>query len=305
MALSKSFVLLVFLSMTVSVLTTSLEVDNLNTRSFRLPNNTFPVHYDLRIRTDIHRGDFIFEGEVRINITVLEATDVITLQYRQLIIRTINLRNPDGSILQQNAPFRLVSDREFLEILTNNLLTVGQALFVEVTYSGILRDETSGFFRTSYVDPATNQTNWLASTHFKNTDARHAFPCYDEIGIRATFQLTVDHDSSYHVESNMPIFAQGVTGNLMTTIFYTTPLMPTHIFTFTISNFDFVSSNELDFPMRTFAQPAAIARGEANHSLAFAAIVGRYLQQTFGAYTLPKLDHIAIPGLDWSTAVSH
>lgn len=300
----KISVLLVFLSMTVSVLTENFEVDNLSSRSFRLPNNTIPLHYDVRIRSDIHRGDFIFEGEVRINITVLEASDVITLQYRQLIIRTINLRNPDDSILQQNAPFRLISDLEFLEIPTNNLLAVGQALVVEVVYSGILREETSGFFRTSYVNPATNQTVWLASTHFKNTDARHAFPCYDEIGLRASFQLTIDHDSSYHAVSNMPIFAQGVTGNSMTTIFETTPLMPTHIFTFTISNFDFVSSNELDFPMHTFAQPAAIARGEANHSLSFGAAVGRYLQLKFGAYTLPKLDQIAIPGLDWSTAVS-
>lgn len=302
MALVKCFVLLLSVSLAVSVLAENEETEDLSTRSFRLPNNTSPLHYDLRVRTDIHRGDFVFNGEVRINITVHEASDVITIHYRQLIIRTVNLVNPDGSIFQ-NVPFRMLHDLEFLEIPTIRPMAVGDRLTVEIIYSGILRDETSGFFRTSYVEPSTNQTVWLASTHFKNTDARHAFPCYDEIGFRTTFRVTVDHDISYHAISNMPIAAQGVTENDATTIFQTTPAMPTHILTFTVSNFDFVRNTELLFPMQTFAQPSAIARGEANHSLAFSAIVSANLERKFGAYTLPKLDHIAIPDLSWSTAV--
>lgn len=304
MVLLKCFILSVFLSLALSVSAEKAEIENLSTRSFRLPNNTVPVHYDLRITTNVHNADFIFEGEVRINITVLEASDVITLQFRQLIIRTVNLLNPDGSIFQQNAPFRLINEVEFLEIPTTRQLLVGEALVVEVIYSGILREETSGFFRTSYVNPASNQTVWLASTHFKNTDARHAFPCYDEIRYRTTFKLWITHDRSLHSVSNMPIESIGATGDTVTTIFETTPSMPTHIFTFTISNFDFVSSNELNYPMRTFAQPSAIARGEANHSLAFTAVIARYMQAKFGEYSLPKLDHIAIPNLSWSTAVS-
>ncbi|KAG4074718.1 hypothetical protein HA402_008444 [Bradysia odoriphaga] len=56
--------------------------------------------------------------------------------------------------------------------------------------------------------------------------------------------------------------------------------------------------------MSSYAQPSAVARGETEFSLTWGQQVFRHLNNLFGDYTLPKLDQIAIPDLEWSTEPS-
>lgn len=273
-------------------------------RGFRLPNNTIPLHYDLTLSTNIHRGDFVFDGRVRINIRVLEHSDTITLHYRQLVIRNVNLLHINGTVLQENVRFIMSYPLEFLDISPSAPLAIDDELIVDISYTGILRNDGAGFIRSSYVNTETNETFWLASVQFKNTDARHAFPCYDEVKYRSTFRLQIEHHESYHALSNT--FSERIEsdGQFVTTIFERTPLMPTNLMTFTISNFDHDSVvNEYGVTMSSYARPEAVARNETGFSLIFGQEVFGRLNDWFGAYTLAKLDQIAIPDLDWSTEV--
>ena len=80
-------------------------------------------------------------------------------------------------------------EREFLIIHMNESLSVGKIYLVNVEYTGYLRDNLKGFYRSSYTDEKTNTTEYLATTQFQISDARRAFPCFDEPAIKAKFKV--------------------------------------------------------------------------------------------------------------------
>lgn len=142
---------------------------------YRLPNDTKPIHYDIWLSTDIHRGDFAFEGRVSILIEAIANTSEIKLHYRQITITNVRLSRDTGGTIHSSARFELVPLTEFLVIRPTQPLRQNLKYIVEISYSGVLRSDDAGFYRSSYVNPQ-GETVWLATTQFQATDARHAFP---------------------------------------------------------------------------------------------------------------------------------
>ena len=80
-------------------------IDPIDGISYRLSNETYPLHYDVSIKTDIHAADFAFTGKVEILFEVRATTLQITLQQRQLTIIKVDLFYFDGVMLQENCLF--------------------------------------------------------------------------------------------------------------------------------------------------------------------------------------------------------
>lgn len=142
---------------------------------YRLPNETKPIHYNIWLTTDVHRGEFAFSGQVTILIDALVNANQITLHHREIEISNVNLMSETGDPIQSNVPFTSVPATEFLVITPTAPLIALSKYQVQITYSGSLRDDNAGFYHSSYVNPA-GETVWLATTQFESTDARHAFP---------------------------------------------------------------------------------------------------------------------------------
>lgn len=269
--------------------------DQFETRSIRLPNNTIPLHYDLSLRTNVHRSEFGFYGIARINVRALEQTNVITLHSRQMIIESISIINPNGTFFS-NASHSVHTQFEFLDIELERELEAAQEVIVVIEYAGVLRTDLAGFHRLNYRDTNTDTVFHYATTHFQPVSARHAFPCFDEIRYRTKFNLQITHHSSYHAVSNMPIERTITDGEYVTTVFEETPSMQTYLLSFTVSNFDSISSNSTHIPIRLFARPVSIAAGEANDALRTSELMLTTMEEHFKIpYSLPKSDMIAIP----------
>lgn len=179
---------------------------------YRLPNTTVPLKYNIELTTHVHdhgsADQFNFEGKVIISLRV-EEDNVrnITLHYREITVTHVKLSESGSLVLiDDDSSFSTDSTYEFLVIEPPSALKVG-VYTLEIQYNGVLRTDNGGFYRSSYTD-ASGRTRWIATTQFESTDARHAFPCFDEPGIRAPIGLKITHGSTYHAISNMPIKSQ-------------------------------------------------------------------------------------------------
>lgn len=119
--------------------------------SLRLPQSSFPLSYEIALKTNVHEGQRAFTGTVKIEIEVRETTDFITLHNRELVIdiESVKLTNSAGTEL--TVAVSGDAEKEFLHIESvGQPLTPGSIYTLEISYSGLLQLGTYGFYRSSY-----------------------------------------------------------------------------------------------------------------------------------------------------------
>ena len=88
------------------------------------------------------------------------------------------------------ARLELDESTERLHLHLDEPLAVGGAV-VELAFTGVLNDKLKGFYRSTFTDEGGHE-RVLATTQFEATDARRAFPCWDEPEFKATFAVTLE-----------------------------------------------------------------------------------------------------------------
>lgn len=131
-----------------------LRLDNI---SYRLPNNTSPFFYDLALETWVDEGRLDFNGSVTIRIKVIEDdTGSITLHSRNLNILEWNLQKMVSEelvpVLVQDPTFDSVTDFVTFSLVGDEKLEKDVNYHLFITFSGMLREEQNGFYRSSYTN---------------------------------------------------------------------------------------------------------------------------------------------------------
>ena len=206
--------------------------------SVRLPSNVVPDHYDVQITLDMESFDV--RGNVNITCSVTSQTEFILVHVKDMTINAAASHVQfDGSEIPYEGLY--YEENEFYVLKLSEKIDSGVAN-VHLTFNYTLRDNLAGFYRSSYMD-GSNEKQYLATTQFEPTDARAAFPCFDEPALKAKFTIHITHDDKYHSVSNMPVESRTASDNQMvTTSFQTSVKMSTYLVAFIVSDFQCVSN---------------------------------------------------------------
>ncbi len=253
----------------------------------RLPAGVSPEHYDLTLAPDLKAATFF--GEETLDVVLAQVTNSITLNAAEITFKQVTII-AQGST--QTATVTLDAAKEQATFHVAQPMPVGKAL-IHIAYSGILNDQLRGFYLSK-----TAKRNY-AVTQFEPTDARRAFPSFDEPGLKATYttRLIVDTGDTAISNTNIVSDTPGPITGKHTILFATTPKMSTYLVAFLVGDFQCVSGQSDGVPIRACATPDKVQLG--TFAVKAAEFVLHYYDNYFGIkYPMPKLDMIAIPDFE-------
>src|SRR6185503_10733361 len=221
-------------------------------KSYRLPTTVIPERYELRLTPDLTSWTFI--GREKVSIQITEAVRDIILNAAELELHRVSLKRSDGKVLEGRAILDPANERATLSF--PETLAVGKAELM-VEFSGILNDKLHGFYRSTYKG-ADGQDKPLASTQFESTDARRAFPCWDEPALKAVFQVTLLVDEKLTAISNTRVIREKRLEGTGTkeVVFADSIKMSTYLVAFIVAEFEATEAvMAAGAPLRVYAVP--------------------------------------------------
>lgn len=270
----------------------------------RLSTDVVPVNYNLKLRPYLKK--FTFDGSQEIDVKVEKPTKEIRLNCADIAIKEAKFKclsdvTGDGVKVNDGVPpteIKYDADEEVAILTWDSPLPLGKAV-LSMSFSGELNDKMKGFYRSNYKTP-DGEDRVLACTQFEATDARRAFPCWDEPAAKATFDVTLVVPKDRIALSNMPIKSEedlpkGDCGCWKTVSYQRTPIMSTYLLAFIVGEFDYVESADKDgVNIRVYTPLGKKEQGEFALDVAVKTLP--FYKDYFNiAYPLPKIDLIAIP----------
>ena len=133
-----------------------------------------------------------FTGVETIDIDVKEPVNAITLNAVEIAFQSVTIT---AAGKQQKAAVTLDGAKDQATFSFPAKIPAGKAV-LSIAYTGILNDKLRGFYLSK-----TGRRNY-AVTQFESTDARRAFPSFDEPAFKATYDVSLVVDAADTAISN-------------------------------------------------------------------------------------------------------
>ena len=164
-----------------------------------------------------------------------------------------------------------------------------------ISFRGELNPRLTGFYRSTYTDE-DGGTQVIGTTHFEATDARRAFPCWDEPDLKAVFAITLVVKDGLTAVSNGPeVERESLDDGRVRIRFADTMKMSTYLAAWVVGPLELSEpADARGVPIRTVHVPGK------GHLTSFASEVSVHSLNWFADYYgIPypeaKLDNVAIP----------
>ncbi|KAK5604917.1 hypothetical protein CRENBAI_006512 [Crenichthys baileyi] len=273
---------------------------------YRLPQTLSPVHYNITLwpRLKPNADDlYIFTGNSRVAFRCVSQTDLILIHSNKLNLSMFDgfhakLKGLAGAAAPTLKKTWLEVPTQYLVVQLNDPLQPGSVYELYTEFVGELLDDLGGFYRSEYFEDGIKKV--VATTQMQPTDARKAFPCFDEPAMKAVFHMTLIHPQGTVALSNaMNYDPVNITVNgesLIQTSFEPTEIMSTYLLAFVVCDFAYIGTNpDADVLIRIWARRKAIEEGQGNYALEKTGpILGFFKNYYNSSYPLKKSDQIAL-----------
>jgi aminopeptidase N len=235
----------------------------------RLPGGVRPEHYSLTITPDLKAATFA--GSETIEVVLDAPARAITLNAAEIEFGSVKAYAvPAGMAVggvdkkgrelpvdlaaidktPQTAAVTLDAAKEQATFTFANPLPAGRVT-LEIAYTGILNDKLRGFYLSK------SKTRSYGVTQFEATDARRAFPCFDEPALKATFDVSLVVDAGDTAISNTKMVSDtpGPVAGKHTVAFAATPKMSTYLVAWLVGDFKCSEGKADGVPIRACATP--------------------------------------------------
>jgi len=249
----------------------------------RLPGGASPDHYALTVNINFPTNSY--EGDETIDLKLTKPSDTITLNALEIDFHEVTV-TADGKT--QTAKVSSDTKNETATFTVPKQLAAGPAT-VHIKYTGHLNDKLRGFYLSTY------KGRKYEVSQMESTDARVAFPCFDEPAYKATFDITAIIDKGDTAISNGEVVSDTPgPGDKHTIKFSQSPKMSSYLVALTVGDWKCVSDHTDGVKISVCTVPSK--ENLTHFPLEASKAILHYYDNYYGIkYPLPKLDHIAVP----------
>ena len=199
---------------------------------YRLPRTAVPSRYDIRLEPDL--TTLTFRGQQTVALEVTETISEVVLNAIELVIDSASLENDRGETIRATAALDEGTERCRLALASP---AARGRWRLRLAFRGTLNDKLRGFYRSVYKDPS-GVSRTMAATQFEATDARRAFPCWDEPSFKAVFAVTLAIDPALTAVSNTAIVSETLENGRKVVRFADSIVMSTYLVAFVVGELE-------------------------------------------------------------------
>jgi alanyl aminopeptidase len=270
----------------------------------RLGDAVKPLAYEAELTVVPTKENF--SGHVIVHVELAKATDFFWMNATRLDIKQASIQVGGKTLVAKTVP----GGHDFVGLRFATPVPAGRAV-ISIDYDGVIdRTETAGIFKQQ------DGGNWYAFTQFEDTDARRAFPSFDEPGWKTPWHLSLIVPVEDVAAANMPVaseepyvapvepktvrkpaIAVEATIPMKRVRFAPTPPLPSYLVAFAVGPFDVVDGGRAG--KKGTQLRYIVPKGRAGEVLWAKETTPKLLdalEDYFGQpYPFPKLDSVAIP----------